>query len=88
MVGNKPYHFVGANMWYANVMAMPDNKGGNRKRLLKELDFLQQQGVTNIRVLIGAQGQGKLVNGVNPVHPALQTAPLHFAAARGHAAAA
>lgn len=78
MIGNKPYHFVGANMWYANVMAMPDNKGGNRKRLLKELDFLQQQGVTNIRVLIGAQGQGKLVNGVNPVHPALQTAPATY----------
>ncbi len=71
----KPYHFVGTNMWYANLLAMPDDKGGNRKRLLKELDFLQQQGVTNIRVLIGSQGENKIVNGVQPVHPALQTAP-------------
>ena len=74
IINNKPYHFIGANMWYANLLAIPDKKGGNRKRLLKELDFLQQQGVTNIRVLIGAQGEGKLVNGVNPVHPALQIA--------------
>jgi mannan endo-1,4-beta-mannosidase len=70
-----PYYFTGTNMWYANLLAMPDNKGGNRKRLLKELDFLQQQGITNIRVLIGAQGENKKVNGVTPVHPALQTAP-------------
>jgi mannan endo-1,4-beta-mannosidase len=78
MLNKRPYHFIGANMWYANLLAMPDNKGGNRKRLLKELDFLQQQGVTNIRVLIGAQGQNKLVNSVNPVHPALQTAPAIY----------
>lgn len=73
-INNKPYHFVGANMWYATLLAMPDAKGGNRKRLIKELDFLKQEGVTNIRVLVGAQGQGKLVNGITPVHPAMQTA--------------
>jgi len=73
-INNTAYHFIGTNMWYANLLAMPDKNGGNRKRLLKELDFLQQQGITNIRVLIGAQGENKLVNGVNPVHPALQTA--------------
>lgn len=74
-INKKPYHFIGANMWYANLLAMDSNKGGNRKRLINELNFLQQKGVTNIRVLIGAQGEGKLVNGVNPVHPALQLAP-------------
>jgi mannan endo-1,4-beta-mannosidase len=73
-INNRPYHFIGTNMWYANLLGMTDKNGGNRKRLVKELDFLQQQGVNNIRVLIGAQGQGKLVNGVLPVHPALQTA--------------
>lgn len=73
-INNTPCYFIGTNMWYANLLAMPDSKGGNRGRLLKELDFLKKQGVTNIRVLIGAQGEGKLVNGVNPVHPALQTA--------------
>ena len=75
MLNNKTYHFIGTNMWYANLLAMPDNKGGNRKRLVKELDFLKQNGITNIRVLIGSQGENKLVNGVNPVHPAVQTAP-------------
>jgi mannan endo-1,4-beta-mannosidase len=75
LLNNKPVHFIGTNMWYANLLAMPDTKGGNRKRLIKELDFLQQQGITNIRVLIGAQGENKIVNAVKPVHPALQTAP-------------
>ncbi len=78
MIGNKPYHFVGANMWYANLLGMTDQDGGNRKRLLKELDFLKAQGITNIRVLIGAQGEGKLVNGVMPVHPAVQTDPASY----------
>lgn len=78
MLNSRPYYFIGTNMWYANLLAMPDNKGGDRKRLLKELDFLQQQGVTNIRVLIGTQGQNKLVNAVNPVHPALQLAPEKY----------
>lgn len=75
VINKQPYRFVGANMWYANLMAMEDNKGGSRNRLLMELDFLQQKGVNNIRVLIGSQGQDKMVNGVFPVHPALQTAP-------------
>lgn len=75
VVNNKPYHFIGTNMWYANLLAMENNKGGNRNRLIKELDFLKKQGVTNIRVLIGSQSGGKKVNNVKPVSPALQTAP-------------
>jgi mannan endo-1,4-beta-mannosidase len=73
-INNQPYYFIGANMWYANLIAMPDNKGGNRERLIKELDFLRSKGVNNIRVLIGAQGEGKIINGIQPVHPALQIA--------------
>lgn len=73
LVNNKTYHFIGTNMWYANLLAMPAKKGGDRNRLIKELNFLQKHGVKNIRVLIGAQGENKLVNAVNPVHPALQT---------------
>ena len=73
-IDNKPYYFIGTNMWYANLLAMPDKNGGNRKRLIKELDFLKAQGITNIRVLVGAQGEHKMVNGINPVHPAIQTA--------------
>ena len=73
-VNNKPYRFIGANMWYANLLGMTNEKGGDRKRLLKELDFLQSQGVDNIRVLVGAQGQHKIINAINPVHPAMQLA--------------
>jgi mannan endo-1,4-beta-mannosidase len=80
-INNRPYRFVGANMWYAALLCMQNNKGGNRSRLLKELDFLQQNGVTNIRVLIGSQGATKKINGVLPVHPALQTAKQTFDAA-------
>lgn len=72
-LNSKPLQFIGTNMWYANILAMPTNKGGNRKRLIKELDFLKQNGITNIRVLIGAQSNGKKINAVTPVHPALQT---------------
>ncbi|MBS1510290.1 MAG: cellulase family glycosylhydrolase [Bacteroidetes bacterium] len=75
IVNNQPYYFVGMNMWYASLIAMPDDKGGNRERLVKELDFLKQSGVTNIRVLVGAQGQGKSVYGINPVHPAAELQP-------------
>jgi mannan endo-1,4-beta-mannosidase len=69
----QPYRFAGANMWYAALLAMQNNKGGNRQRLQKELDFLKQNGITNIRVLIGSQDGTKKINGVLPVHPALQT---------------
>ena len=74
-INNKRYHFIGANMWYANLLAMPDEKNGNRKRLLQELDFLQQQGITNLRILVGAEGENKRINGITPVHPALQLSP-------------
>ncbi|MGC4102821.1 glycoside hydrolase 5 family protein [Ferruginibacter sp.] len=74
-INDKPYYFIGTNMWYAGIIAMPDNKGGDRTRLLKELDLLKSKGINNLRVLAGAQGQEKIINGVQPVHPALQTAP-------------
>lgn len=69
---------MGANMWYAALLGMQNNKGGNRPRLIKELDFLKQKGVTNIRVLIGSQDGTKKINAVQPVHPALQTAKNTF----------
>lgn len=72
-VNGKAYHFAGTNMWYAALLGMQNNKGGNRQRLAKELDFLKQNGITNIRVLIGSQDGTKKINGVVPVHPALQT---------------
>lgn len=51
----KPYNYVGTNYWYgANLAA--DTIGGDRIRLLKELDFLKSAGIDNLRVLVGAEG--------------------------------
>ena len=67
----RPYYFVGANFWYGPILAS-QGQGGDRARLHKELDFLQGIGVTNLRVLVGADGE----NGVpTRVQPSLQTAP-------------
>ena len=67
----KPYYFVGTNFWYGPILAS-QGQGGDRARLHKELDFLQGIGVTNLRVLVGADGE----NGVpTRVQPSLQTAP-------------
>jgi mannan endo-1,4-beta-mannosidase len=47
-------------------------QGGNRERLLKELDFMQANGITNLRVLVGADGPD---GQPSKVRPALQVAP-------------
>lgn len=63
-----PYYFVGTNYWYGPLLGAPN---GDRARLLKELDHLQENGVNNLRVLVGSDGgQGESV-----VKPALQTSP-------------
>lgn len=49
----KPYHFIGTNYWYGAILGA---KSGNRERLVKELDELKSLGITNLRVLVGAEG--------------------------------
>lgn len=46
----KPYHFMGANMWYGCYLGS-DKVPGGRERLVRELDFLKKQGIDNLRVL-------------------------------------
>jgi len=46
----KPYYYAGANLWYGMYLGSP-GKTGNRPRLVKELDQLAAQGITNLRVL-------------------------------------
>lgn len=67
-IGNRPYAFMGVNMWYAGILGNTDE---GKSRLIRELDFLKQQGVTNIRVMARAEGEGR-INGFNRVSPALQ----------------
>ena len=72
--GGKPYYYIGANYWYGGLLAQGQDTAKGKERLRKELDFLQAQGVTNLRILAGSEGQGR-VNGVDRVQPSLQ--PTH-----------
>src|SRR6266705_6222718 len=59
----KPYYFVGANYWYGGLLGLEKDKRKGIERLRQELDFLQSHGVTNLRLMAGAEGSG-LINGV------------------------
>lgn len=70
----KPYRFIGANYWYGGLLATQGAAG--KARLAKELDFLKKNGVTNLRVMVGAEG---LSHGYQyRVMQPLQTAPGKF----------
>ncbi len=60
ILGGKPYRFVGANIWYGAWLGAND-----RPRLARELDALAASGVTNLRILAGAE-EGPLKNSVKP----------------------
>lgn len=65
-IDDKPYYFIGANYWYGPLLGAKN--GGNRERLINELNLLQEVGVNNLRILVGAEGDG----GDYKVYPALQ----------------
>ncbi|QCX37652.1 beta-mannanase [Aureibaculum algae] len=64
--GEAPYYFVGTNYWYGPLIAAKNI--GDRDRLIKELDLMKSVGIDNLRILVGAEGDG----GDSRVHPALQ----------------
>lgn len=70
---NKNYYFTGANFWHAATLGIMNANDATRVRLIKELDFLKNQGITNLRVMTAVEGRG-LINGVKRVQPALQVA--------------
>ena len=71
VVNDKPYYFVGTNFWYGAILGST-GLGGDRVRLVKELDFMKGNGLVNLRVLIGSDG----TNGVaSKVEPTLQIKP-------------
>lgn len=70
-IGDSTYRYIGTNFWYGPILAS-EGRGGDRERLARELDFLHELGVTNLRVLAGADGAEGLASHVEPV---LQTAP-------------
>lgn len=69
-ISNHPY-YIGTNLWYGAILAS-QGRGGDRARLCRELDTLQSLGITNLRVLVGADGR----SGVQAkVEPTLQIEP-------------
>lgn len=72
MLNGKAYYYIGTNYWYGGMLALNNDPVHGKGRLIKELDFLKRQGVTNLRVLVGAEGVGR-INGVDRVYPPLQT---------------
>ncbi len=69
--------YVGANFWYGSILAS-EGQGGDRSRLLKELDFLCSIGVKNLRVMVGSDGSPlskRHTPKPNLVYPTLQTSP-------------
>jgi len=65
-IGKYNYYYIGANFWYGAILGA---KNGDRPRLKKELNMLKANGVTNLRILVGADGPER----ANKVSPSLQT---------------
>jgi len=67
----KPYYYVGTNFWYGAILGS-EGQGGDRQRLVRELDEMKRMGIDNLRILVGADGE----RGVKTkVEPTLQIAP-------------
>ena len=74
VLDGQPYHYIGANYWFGGLLATQGAAG--RQRLATELDFMKAHGVTNLRVMVGAEG---LSHGYQyRVRQPLQTAPGKF----------
>jgi mannan endo-1,4-beta-mannosidase len=65
VVNGAPYFFTGTNFWYGPILASK-GEGGDRERLLRELDFMKAVGIDNLRILAGADGAGGVVSKVEP----------------------
>jgi mannan endo-1,4-beta-mannosidase len=70
----KPYYFLGTNFWYGMNLASK-GEGGDRERLLRELDRLRDLGLCNLRIM--AAGEGPETEPWR-MKPALQPAPGQY----------
>ncbi len=72
-INNKDYRFIGINFWSAIHLAA--GYGGDKKRLLAELDTLGANGITNLRLMVGSEGPD-----TEPwrMKPALQNEPREY----------
>lgn len=61
----KEYRYVGANFWYGAILGST-GRGGNRERLVKELDDMKALGIDNVRVLVGGDGREGIPSHISP----------------------
>ena len=64
--GDKEYKFIGTNFWFGAILAS-EGQGGNRERLKYELDLMQEVGISNVRVLVGAEGPDTVASHIVPI---------------------
>ncbi len=74
MLAGHPHYFVGVNFWQGMNLGV-DGPGGDRARLVAELDHLQRLGVTNLRIMASSEGPDKEPYRMTP---ALMTAPGEY----------
>lgn len=65
-IDGEAYRFTGTNLWYGPILAA-DGPWNDSLRLARELDTLQQLGITNLRILAGAEGPEGLPHHIVPV---------------------
>lgn len=61
----KPYYYVGTNFWYGAILGS-EGQGGDRQRLCRELDYMKEMGIDNLRILVGSDGQRGVTTKVEP----------------------
>ena len=54
-INGSPYYYIGTNFWYGLNLGSA-GAGGDRDRLLRELDRFQTIGMNNLRVMAGSEG--------------------------------
>lgn len=64
-VGNNEYRYVGTNFWYGAILGS-EGRGGNRERLVQELDDMKALGIDNVRVLVGGDGREGIPSHISP----------------------
>ena len=68
-IEGKPYYFFGANFWFGMNLGA-EGPGGDRARLVRELDRMKALGVTNLRLAAASEGpateQSRVVPPVQP----------------------
>lgn len=64
--GDSAYRFVGTNLWYGPILAS-EGPWNDSIRIARELDTLKSLGITNLRILAGAEGPEGLPDHIFPV---------------------